>query len=156
VTLWAIPPLAILAAAALCDARWRIIPDALPLALAAGGAAAALASGWPAGLWAALAALAVFAGGAALFALGAMGGGDVKLAAALTLWLPAGDVPAFLILTSLAGGALALAMAAWRLAAGLAQGARPGAAWSAALAEPAPYGVAIAAGGAAAIAASGG
>jgi prepilin peptidase CpaA len=155
VSIWAIPPLAILAAAALCDARWRIIPNALPLALAAGGAVAAVAAGWPAGLWSAVAALAVFAGGAALFALGAMGGGDVKLAAALTLWLPADHVPVFLLLTSLAGGALALALAAWRLAADLARGACAGAAWKAALAAPAPYGVAIAAGGAATLAAGG-
>jgi prepilin peptidase CpaA len=155
VSLWAFPPLAILAAAALCDARWRIIPNALPLALAAGGAVAAMASGWPSGLWSALAALAVFAGGAALFALGAMGGGDVKLAAALTLWLPAEQAPAFLLLTSLAGGALALGVAAWRLAADLAGGARAGAAWRAALAAQAPYGVAIAAGGAATLAAGG-
>jgi prepilin peptidase CpaA len=155
VTLWAIPPLAILAAAALCDARWRIIPNALPLALAAGGVAAALVAGWPAGLWSALAALAVFAGGAALFALRARGGGDVKLAAALTLWLPADHVPAFLLLTSLAGGALALGVAAWRVAVDLAQGAGPRAAWRAALSAPAPYGVAIAAGGAATLAAGG-
>lgn len=154
-TLWALPPLAILAAAALCDARWRIIPNALPLALGAGGVAAVLAAGWPAGLWSAAAALAVFAGGAALFALGVMGGGDVKLAAALTLWLPAEHVPAFLLLTSLAGGALALCVAGWRLAADLAGGARAGAAWRAALAAPAPYGVAIAAGGAATLASGG-
>lgn len=152
---WAIPPLAILAAAALCDARWRIIPNALPLALAAGGAVVAVAAGWPSGLWSALAALAVFAGGVALFALGAMGGGDVKLAAALTLWLPPDHVAAFLLLTSLAGGALALAVAAWRLAADLARGADARAAWRAALSAPAPYGVAIAAGGAATLAAGG-
>jgi prepilin peptidase CpaA len=155
VSLWAIPPLAILAAAALCDARWRIIPDALPLALGAGGAAALVAAGWPSGLWSALAALAVFAGGALLFALGVMGGGDVKLAAALTLWLPAEHVPAFLVLTSLAGGAVALGVAVWRLTADLARGAGPRAALRAALAAPAPYGVAIAAGGAATLAAGG-
>jgi prepilin peptidase CpaA len=152
---WTYPPLAILAAAALCDARWRVIPNGLPLALAAGGAVAALLGGWPAGVWSALAALAVFAGGAALFAMGAMGGGDVKLAAALTLWLPVEIVPAFLLLTSLAGGALALALAVWRLTADLARGARPRAAWTAALAAPAPYGVAIAAGGAATLVAGG-
>lgn len=148
-------PLALLAAAALCDLRWRLIPNGLTAAMAAGGLIAAWLAGWPAGAWSVAAAGAVFAGGAALFALGAMGGGDVKLAAALALWLPADEVPAFLLLASLAGGALALALAGWRLGADLARGAPPRAAWRAALAVPAPYGVAIAAGGAAILAAGG-
>jgi len=155
VTLWTLPPLAILAAAALCDLRWRIIPNPLPAALAVGGAVAAGAAGWPAGAWSALAAALVFAGGAALFAAGAMGGGDVKLAAALTLWLPAQAAPIFLLLMSLAGAALAVAVLALSLAAALLRGARPAAAWRTAVSNPAPYGVAIAAGGAAVLLAGG-
>jgi prepilin peptidase CpaA len=44
------------------------------------------------------------------FALGAMGGGDVKLLGAVALWLPAQAVPVLIVIISLAGGALTLAM----------------------------------------------
>ena len=82
------------------------------------------------------------AGGAAVFVLlagafyaGMMGGGDVKLAAALSLWFSPGSTLRFLVLTSLAGGVLTLAILAWHRARGR-QG-RP----------EIPYGVAIAFGG---------
>jgi prepilin peptidase CpaA len=39
-----------------------------------------------------------------------MGGGDVKLVAALALWLPPGAVLKLLVIMSLAGGLLTLAM----------------------------------------------
>jgi prepilin peptidase CpaA len=42
------------------------------------------------------------------FYLGMMGGGDVKLAAALVLWFPPAATIAFLVLMSLAGGVLTL------------------------------------------------
>ena len=45
---------------------------------------------------------------AAAFAMGAMGGGDVKLAAALALWFAPGDTVRLIILMSLAGGLLTL------------------------------------------------
>lgn len=142
-------PLLLLAAAAFCDARWRIVPNALNAALALGGVAWALAtSGLSGAAGATLAALAVFAGGAALFALGVMGGGDVKLAAALTLWLTPGQVAPFLVATSLAGGALGLGFALWRLSCALAGGAGAADAWTSAMRAPAPYGLALAAGGA--------
>ena len=51
--------------------------------------------------------LAVFA---ACFALGMMGGGDVKLIAALGLWLPFGAMLVLLEVMALAGGALTLGM----------------------------------------------
>jgi prepilin peptidase CpaA len=54
--------------------------------------------------------LAVAAGVFALFAItffiGMMGGGDVKLAAALALWLPPAVTLKFLVLMSIAGGVL--------------------------------------------------
>lgn len=53
--------------------------------------------------------LAVFAVFAALFALGWMGGGDVKLLGALALWLPTALTLKMLILMSLIGGVLTLA-----------------------------------------------
>jgi len=50
---------------------------------------------------------------AGAFYAGMMGGGDVKLAAALALWFtPAGTVR-FLVLMSIAGGVLTLALLAW-------------------------------------------
>ena len=47
---------------------------------------------------------------ALLFHFGAMGGGDVKMVAALALWLPAGAVLNLLVIMSLGGGVLTLAM----------------------------------------------
>lgn len=142
-------PLLLLAAAAFFDARWRIVPNGLNAALALGGLAWALASsGLSGAAGATLAALAVFAGGAALFALGVMGGGDVKLAAALTLWLTPAQVAPFLVATSLAGGVLGLGFALWRFSGALAAGGGAAEAWGSAMRAPAPYGAAIAAGGA--------
>ena len=72
---------------------------------------------------------------AAAFYAGMMGGGDVKLAAALALWFPPGATVQFLLIMSIAGGVLTLvAVAVHRLHAkeGHAQ---------------IPYGVAIALGG---------
>ena len=80
-------------------------------------------------------AAAVFALFALTFVIGMMGGGDVKLAAALALWFAPADVVKFLVLMSLAGGVLTLAILAWhRLK------KRPGR-------PEIPYGVAIAFGG---------
>ena len=60
------------------------------------------------------------AGGAVVFVLlagaffaGMMGGGDVKLAAALALWFPPVATIKFLVLMSLAGGVLTLAVLAF-------------------------------------------
>ena len=50
----------------------------------------------------------VFAVFAAAFYAGAMGGGDVKLAAALALWFSPASTVKFLVLMSLAGGVLTL------------------------------------------------
>ena len=72
---------------------------------------------------------------AGAFYAGMMGGGDVKLAAALALWFsPAGTVK-FLVWMSLAGGALTLGLLAWHRA--KRREGRP----------QVPYGVAIALGG---------
>jgi prepilin peptidase CpaA len=46
------------------------------------------------------------------FAMGAMGGGDVKLIAALGLWFPLGTMLTLLLVMSILGGALTLAMLA--------------------------------------------
>jgi prepilin peptidase CpaA len=72
---------------------------------------------------------------AAAFYAGMMGGGDVKLAAARALWFSPFTTLRFLVLTSLAGGVLTLAVVAWHRA--RKREGRP----------EVPYGVAIAAGG---------
>jgi len=54
--------------------------------------------------------LVVFAAAAALFALNVMGGGDVKLLAAITLWAgPAWTAP-FILVTAIAGGIVTLGL----------------------------------------------
>lgn len=55
----------------------------------------------------AAAVLAVFA---AAFHFGMMGGGDVKMIAALALWFPFGQLVTMLVVMSLAGGAITLLM----------------------------------------------
>jgi len=72
---------------------------------------------------------------AGAFYAGMMGGGDVKLAAALALWFPPAGTLKFLILMSLAGGVLTLGILVWHRA-----GRREGR-------PEIPYGVAIAFGG---------
>jgi prepilin peptidase CpaA len=77
----------------------------------------------------------VFALLAGAFYAGMMGGGDVKLAAALALWFTPGGTLKFLVLMSLAGGVLTLAILLWHRA--QKRQGRP----------EIPYGVAIAFGG---------
>jgi prepilin peptidase CpaA len=50
----------------------------------------------------------VFVIGAGLFSFGIMGGGDVKLLAAMSLWAGGAYFPSFVVLTAAAGGMLAL------------------------------------------------
>jgi prepilin peptidase CpaA len=128
----------LLLAASWCDLRSRTIPNGLNAAVALLALPFWWAAGlalWPdAALQIAVAAL-VFGLFAGAFALGAMGGGDVKLVAALALWLPWQAVLMLLVLMSLAGGALTLAMVVRKRLAGR-QGQLE-----------IPYGVAIAFGG---------
>ena len=53
---------------------------------------------------------------AGAFYAGMMGGGDVKLASALSLWLSPSSTIRFLVLMSLAGGVLTLVLLAWHRA----------------------------------------
>ena len=104
---------AMLLAASWCDLRSRTIPNTLNLAIAV----AAIPFWWSVGLpfWpdaaiqVGVAAL-VFGLFAIAFAMGAMGGGDVKLIGALALWLPFKAVLVLLFVMSLAGGVLTLAL----------------------------------------------
>ena len=95
------------------DLKARTIPNGLNIAIAL----LAIPFWWASGLapWPDLAlqvgvAALTFALFAGAFALGAMGGGDVKLIGALALWLPWPALLLMLVIMSLAGGALTLAM----------------------------------------------
>ncbi len=94
------------------DLRHRRIRNWLVAALAAVYAPLALACGLPGTEigFALVAALLVFAAGFGAFAAGWVGGGDVKLASVVALWLGAGLTLPFIIYASLFGGALALAV----------------------------------------------
>jgi prepilin peptidase CpaA len=102
-----------LAVAALLDWRSRTIPNWLNAAIALLAIPYWWASGlglWPgvaAEIGVALALLVVFA---FAFQLGLMGGGDVKMLAALALWLPPLAVLQLLVIMSVAGGVLTIAM----------------------------------------------
>lgn len=98
--------------AATTDLRARIIPNRLNLAIAL----AAPLFWWSTGLdvWPGIAlqlalGATVFAAFAGLFALGMIGGGDVKLIGALALWLPLAPLAELLMLMAIGGGLLSAA-----------------------------------------------
>jgi prepilin peptidase CpaA len=129
---------AILVVAAVIDVRTFTISNRLNLTVALGAPLYWLSVAlepWP-GMAVQLAAggivFLLFAGA---FYAGMMGGGDVKLAAALALWFSPFATLKFLVLTSIAGGVLTLMVLAWHHARKF-EG-RP----------EVPYGVAIAFGG---------
>jgi prepilin peptidase CpaA len=108
---------AMLIVAATGDLRSRRIPNWLNLAIAL----TAIPFWWMSGLslWPDVATQIAIAAGvfvffAILFHVGMMGGGDVKLLAALGLWLPLASVVKLLVIMSLAGGVLTLVMLARR------------------------------------------
>lgn len=106
----------LLVTAAVGDWRSRIIPNRLVAAVALAAIPYWLASGidlWPDGAIRLGLALLLFALFAVAFALGAMGGGDVKLIAAVALWLPPASLAPWLMLMAVTGGALTLALYAW-------------------------------------------
>lgn len=128
----------LLVAAAVIDVRTYTISNRLNLAVALLAPAFWWSVGLP--LWPGIAfQVAVAAGVFVLFALafyaGMMGGGDVKLAAALALWFSPLVTLRFLVLMSIAGGVLTLAILVWHRA--RRREGRP----------QVPYGVAIAFGG---------
>lgn len=107
---------ALMIAAALHDLTSFKIPNSLTLAMAATWPLAALALGTaPMTMLASviLAAAVLFAG-MLLFARGLLGGGDVKLLAAATLWVGPGALGSFFLLTALSGAALAVVLITFR------------------------------------------
>jgi prepilin peptidase CpaA len=128
----------ILVVAAVIDVRTFTISNGLNLTIAL----LAPLFWWSAALplWPDVATQVAVAGGvfmllAGAFYAGMMGGGDVKLAAALALWFSPASTIKFLILMSIAGGVLTLLVVAWHRA--KKREGRP----------EIPYGVAIAFGG---------
>src|SRR5690242_15889448 len=124
--------------AAFTDLRRRTIENWLTFGIALAAPLFWWASGlspWPGVALQLGLGLAVFAALAGLFALGAMGGGDVKLLTALALWLPVQPFLKLVVLMALIGGVLTIVVAGWHRIA-----RRPGR-------VQIPYGVAIAAAG---------
>ena len=139
--------------AALSDLRYYLIPNRIPLAVAAayGAIAGFLPLTFVAG--GVLTGLAVLAVGTLIFARGWMGGGDVKLLAAVALWAGPTYLPLFAFVTALAGAVLAAVMLSparrYLPAASVdaltltGAGGGPGGA----VRQPMPFGVAISVGG---------
>lgn len=129
---------AILVVAAVIDVRTFTISNRLNLTVALLAPVywmSVALSPWPGMAVQLAAASAVFVLLAGAFYAGMMGGGDVKLAAALALWFSPFATLKFLVLTSLAGGVLTLVIVAFHHA--RKREGRP----------EIPYGVAIAFGG---------
>jgi prepilin peptidase CpaA len=129
---------ALLIVAAVIDVRTFTISNRLNLTIALLAPVYWLSvamSPWPGVALQLAAGVTVFTILAGAFYAGMMGGGDVKLAAALALWFPPLVTVKFLVLMSLAGGALTLIVLVWHRA--RKRAGRP----------QIPYGVAIAFGG---------
>ena len=104
-----------LVVAAFTDLRSRKIGNWLTGAIALGAPLFWWASGlslWPEIAWHVGVALACFAVLAGLFAIRAMGGGDVKLLTALALWIEPAWFVQLLFIMALLGGVLTIAFAA--------------------------------------------
>jgi prepilin peptidase CpaA len=110
-----------LVVAAFTDIRWRRIGNRLNAAVALGAPFFWWSTALP--LWPGAAFQLAFAGImllllAALFAIGGMGGGDVKLLTALALWLPWEPFLKLLVMMALLGGVLTAVLACWTRLAG--------------------------------------
>jgi prepilin peptidase CpaA len=102
--------------AAAMDLTTMTIPNKLSIALAGAFALFVAAGGlsWSHAAMHLAAGVIVLAVGFGLFAAGWIGGGDAKLAAVTALWLGFDLLPDYLILSSMAGGVLTLAILAIR------------------------------------------
>ncbi|WP_093334319.1 A24 family peptidase [Sphingomonas rubra] len=103
----------LLVSAGIEDARTREIADGKSIAIALAAPLWWWANGiswWPGVPVQLLIGAGTFAVFALAFHVGMMGGGDVKLLAALSLWLPLGGWASMLVAMSLAGGVVTAAM----------------------------------------------
>jgi prepilin peptidase CpaA len=147
---WAIFP-ALLITGAFYDATSFTIPNWISLALAGLFAPAALILGvsLPVVGLSYLIGFVVLLIGMGMFAMNWIGGGDAKLLAAAVIWMGWQQALTFTLATALAGGVLAVLLATARTSRFQLYAAKAPA-WAAQLMAPggpAPYGVAIAAGG---------
>lgn len=104
--------------AAFTDIRRRQIDNWLNAAVAAGAPLFWWATGlslWPGVAIQLGVAFATFLALAGLFAIRAMGGGDVKLLTALALWLPALLFLELLVIMAVAGGVLTIVLGMWHI-----------------------------------------
>ncbi len=104
--------------AAFTDIRRRQIDNWLNAAVAAGAPLFWWATGltlWPGVAIQLAVAVVTFLVLAGLFALRAMGGGDVKLLTALALWMPALLFLKLLVIMALAGGVLTIVLSMWHI-----------------------------------------
>ena len=104
--------------AAFTDIRRRQIDNWLNAAVAAGAPLFWWATGltlWPGAVLQLALAAVTFLVLAGLFALRAMGGGDVKLLTALALWMPALLFLKLLVIMALAGGVLTIMFSMWHI-----------------------------------------
>lgn len=104
---------ALLLVAAGCDLKSRIIPNRLNLLIALGAPLFWWQTGmalWPDVALQLAVAFGVFAVFVGLFAIGAMGGGDVKMLGALALWVDPAFILPMLLVMALIGGGIALVM----------------------------------------------
>lgn len=144
--------------AALADVATRIIPDRVAIGLVALGVVERVSAGLPSLAASFLVAVLLLVVLAVMNARGLMGGGDVKLAVATAMGLPVESIYRFIVVTSLAGGILALVHLALRCAIRMAPRPPPNGAslarrvfaaerWRIVRHGSLPYGVAIASGG---------
>ncbi|MBC8241624.1 MAG: prepilin peptidase [Alphaproteobacteria bacterium] len=107
---------AVMILAMVADFRTFEIPDRLSLALVVAYPLAALSAGyaWQQILWAFVVGALMLVAAIVMFALRIMGGGDGKLLASAALWTGHEQLLAFLLLTTLAGGILAVALLLYR------------------------------------------
>lgn len=148
--------LTVLIGAALQDLRERLIDNRFSVLLLLLGCVrhAVTADGWAHGIGTVAAALAaaaaVFVVGYALWRLGGIGGGDVKLLVATVFVVGVDGIGVLLAGTALGGGVLALLCVLWPLVTDrlAVNGCLPVTMHAAGARPTVPYGVAIAAGGA--------
>jgi len=95
---------ALLAGCVLSDVRQRIIPNILCLGVAVLGVVAGLVEDPSAVIYPMLGGVLLFIGGLALHRKGVLGGGDIKLMAALAVWLTPIELGRFVLCTMMAGG----------------------------------------------------